>query len=48
MATPEGAIIPAELDVEEEQQPSLTYGIDFERGRIVMVFHLNHLRFLLF
>ena len=34
MATPEGAIIPAELDVEEEQQPSLTYGIDFERGRI--------------
>ena len=34
MATPEGTIIPAELDVEEEQQPSLTYGIDFERGRI--------------
>ena len=34
MAIPEGAIIPAELDVEEEQQPSLTYGIDFERGRI--------------
>ena len=35
MATPEGAIIPAELEVEEEQQPSLTYGIDFEKGRIV-------------
>lgn len=35
MAIPEGAIIPAELDVEEEQQPSLTYGIDFERGRII-------------
>src|SRR5690606_35689433 len=34
MATPEGTIIPAELDVEEEQQPSLTFGIDFERGRI--------------
>ena len=35
MATPEGTIIPAELDVEEEQQPSLTYGIDFEKGRII-------------
>jgi len=35
MATPEGAIIPAEIEVEEEQQPSLTYGIDFEKGRIV-------------
>src|SRR5690606_11994314 len=35
MATPEGAIIPAELQVEEEQQPSLTYGIDFEKGREV-------------
>lgn len=35
MATPEGTIIPAELDLEEEQQPSLTYGIDFEKGRII-------------
>ena len=35
MATPEGAIIPAELEVEEEQPPSLTYGIDFEKGRII-------------
>lgn len=34
MATPEGTIIPSEIEVEEEQQPSLTYGIDFERGRI--------------
>ena len=34
MATPEGTIIPAELDLEEEQQPSLTFGIDFEHGRI--------------
>src|SRR5690606_29056146 len=24
-----------ELEVEEEQQPSLTYGIDFEKGRII-------------
>src|SRR5690606_2927338 len=35
MATPTGTIIPAELDIEEEQQPSLTYGIDFDRGRVV-------------
>lgn len=34
MATPEGAIIPSEIEVEEEQQPSLTYAIDFEKGRI--------------
>src|SRR5690606_18403676 len=34
MATPEGTIVPAEIELEEEQQPSLTFGIDFERGRI--------------
>ena len=35
MATPEGTIIPSEIELEEEQQPSLTFGIDFEKGRIV-------------
>src|SRR5690606_42159936 len=34
MATPEGPNIPSEIEVEEEQQPSLTYAIDFEKGRI--------------
>jgi len=35
MATPTGTIIPANLEIVEEQQPSLTYGIDFDRGRVV-------------
>ena len=35
MATPTGTIIPAELEIVEEQQPSLTFGIDFDRGRVV-------------
>src|SRR5690606_1076753 len=34
MATPEETIVPAEIELEEEQQPSLTFCIDFERGRI--------------
>ena len=35
MATPTGSIIPAELEIVEEQQPSLTFGIDFDRGRVI-------------
>lgn len=35
MATPTGTIIPANLEIVEEQQPSLTFGIDFDRGRVV-------------
>jgi phage baseplate assembly protein W len=35
MATPTGTIIPANLEIVEEQQPSLTFGIDFDRGHIV-------------
>ena len=35
MATPTGTIIPADLEIVEEQQPSLTFGIDFDRGRVV-------------
>lgn len=35
MATPTGTIIPAELEIVEEQQPSLTFGIDFDRGRVI-------------
>jgi len=35
MATPTGTIIPANLEIVEEQQPSLTYGIDFDRRRVV-------------
>lgn len=35
MATPTGTIIPANLDIAEEQQPSLTFGIDFDRGRVI-------------
>jgi len=34
MATPTGSIIPADLEIVEEQQPSLTFDIDFDRGRI--------------
>lgn len=34
MAIPEG-MIPRDLDIVEERQPSLTYKIDFEKGRIV-------------
>lgn len=32
---PEGALIPPVIEVEEVQQPSLTWKIDFEKGRIV-------------
>lgn len=35
MATPTGTIIPANLEIVEEQQPSLTFGIDFDRRRVV-------------
>jgi len=35
MATPTGTIIPAELEIVEEEQPSLTFGIDFDRGRVI-------------
>lgn len=35
MATPTGTIIPSNLEIVEEQQPSLTFGIDFDRGRVV-------------
>jgi hypothetical protein len=35
MATPTGTIIPANLEIVEEQQPSLTFGIDFDRGRVI-------------
>lgn len=35
MATPEGALIPPDVEIEAEQQPSLTYRIDFEQGRVV-------------
>lgn len=35
MATPTGTIIPSSLEIVEEQQPSLTFGIDFDRGRVI-------------
>jgi len=35
MATPTGTIIPSNLEIVEEQQPSLTFGIDFDRGRVI-------------
>lgn len=35
MATPTGTIIPADLEIVDEQQPSLTFGIDFDRGRVI-------------
>lgn len=34
MALPMGTIIPANIPITEEIQPSLTFGIDFEKGRI--------------
>src|SRR5690606_37221998 len=35
MATPTGTIIPSDLEIVEEQQPSLTFGVDFDRGRVI-------------
>lgn len=35
MAIPEGALIPPDVEIVTEQQPSLTYRIDFEQGRII-------------
>lgn len=34
MVIPQGTTIPSEVEITEEQQPSLTYGIDLERNRI--------------
>lgn len=35
MALPMGTVIPADIPITEEIQPSLTFGIDFEKGRII-------------
>src|SRR5690606_10014182 len=34
-ALPMGTVIPADIPITEEIQPSLTFGIDFEKGRII-------------